>query len=121
MRQDGIYKLTRDPRVTKVGRVLRQFSLDELPQLVNVIRGEMSVVGPRPPLVDEVEHYDARAWQRLRVKPGLTGLWQVSGRSELSFPEMIELDIRYWQEWSFASDLVILLRSPLVFLFSRTA
>lgn len=118
---DGLYKLTRDPRVTRIGHLLRTFSLDELPQLVNVIVGDMSIVGPRPPLVHETELYDGYAWQRLRVKPGLTGLWQVSGRSRLTFREMIDLDIRYWQEWGFLKDLVILARSPLVILFSRSA
>ncbi len=120
-RHDGIYKLTRDPRVTRLGHLLRTFSLDELPQLLNVILGDMSIVGPRPPLVHETELYDGYAWQRLRVKPGLTGLWQVSGRSRLTFREMIDLDIRYWQEWGILKDLVILARSPFVILFSRSA
>ena len=108
----GMYKLVDDPRVTRVGRLLRRFSIDELPQLWNVLRGEMSVVGPRPPLVSEVELYGARAWERLRVKPGITGLWQVSGRCRLSFEQMVELDVEYWQRWTLGLDLVILLKTP---------
>lgn len=111
-RNDGLFKLVDDPRITRVGRVLRQTSLDELPQLWNVLRGEMSLIGPRPPLPAEVAQYSDEAWQRLRVKPGLTGLWQVSGRSNLSFDEMVALDVRYWQQWSPLLDLTILLKTP---------
>lgn len=111
-RNDGLFKLVADPRVTRVGRWLRRTSLDELPQLWNVLRGEMSLIGPRPALPTEVALYSDQAWQRLRVKPGLTGLWQVSGRSNLSFDEMVALDVRYWQQWSPLLDLTILLKTP---------
>nr|WP_202628138.1 sugar transferase [Cellulomonas sp. APG4] len=103
-----LFKMRHDPRVTPVGRVLRRFSLDELPQLVNVVRGEMSLVGPRPPLVEEVAGYPDPVHRRLRVKPGLTGLWQVSGRSDLSWEESVRLDLRYTDNWSVAMDLTIL-------------
>jgi lipopolysaccharide/colanic/teichoic acid biosynthesis glycosyltransferase len=119
--QDGVFKLTADPRVTRVGRTLRKLSIDELPQLWNVLRGQMSLVGPRPPMPSEVELYDARAWERLRVKPGLTGLWQVSGRNEISFSEMVDLDVRYWSTWSLATELSILLRTPAAVLSTRRA
>ncbi|MGI8576896.1 MAG: exopolysaccharide biosynthesis polyprenyl glycosylphosphotransferase [Nocardioidaceae bacterium] len=98
-----------DPRVTRIGRVLRQLSLDELPQLVNVIRGEMSLVGPRPALPGEVEKYDGDAVRRLAVKPGLTGLWQISGRSNLSYADMVRLDIDYVDNWTPGRDAKILL------------
>jgi lipopolysaccharide/colanic/teichoic acid biosynthesis glycosyltransferase len=110
-RQGGMYKLAADPRVTRVGRVLRRYSIDELPQLVNVVRGDMSLVGPRPPVTAELDFYDAAYWLRLRVKPGLTGAWQVAGRCELTYAEMVALDIGYWQQWSFRSELVIILRT----------
>ena len=103
-----LFKLKRDPRVTRVGRVLRRLSLDELPQLVNVVRGEMSLVGPRPPLPEEVARYSADAIRRLRVRPGLTGLWQVSGRSDLPWEESLQLDLRYVDNWSLMLDLAIL-------------
>jgi lipopolysaccharide/colanic/teichoic acid biosynthesis glycosyltransferase len=119
--QRGLHKLTSDRRITRVGRVLRQFSIDELPQFWNVLRGDMSLVGPRPPLAIEVELYDAAAYQRLRVKPGLTGLWQVSGRSQLSFLEMVELDAQYWESWTPLLDLEILLRTPAVVVTGRGA
>ena len=117
--QGGMYKLIADDRRTRVGRVLRSFSIDELPQLWNVLRGDMSVVGPRPPLPAEVALYDEAAWARMAVNPGLTGLWQVSGRSRLAFQEMVELDVRYWQEWSPLLDLRILLRTPKAVLWGR--
>lgn len=101
-------KLARDPRVTKVGGILRRYSLDELPQLFNVLSGDMSLVGPRPPFGFEVEQYDHVAYRRLRVRPGMTGLWQVSGRSDLSFEEAIRLDVYYVENWSMTSDLIIL-------------
>jgi lipopolysaccharide/colanic/teichoic acid biosynthesis glycosyltransferase len=109
---NGVYKLVEDPRVTRVGAVLRRLSIDELPQLLNVVRGEMSLVGPRPPLPSESEYYDESTWERLKIKPGLTGLWQVSGRSRLGFAEMVELDVRYWKEWTPLLDIAILLRTP---------
>lgn len=117
--QDGIYKLVDDDRRTRVGRLLRSLSIDELPQLWNVLRGEMSVVGPRPPLPEEAALYDEAAWARMAAKPGLTGLWQVSGRSRLSFEEMVDLDVRYWREWTPLLDLKILLRTPKAVLWSR--
>jgi lipopolysaccharide/colanic/teichoic acid biosynthesis glycosyltransferase len=91
---------------------MRRYSIDELPQLWNVLKGDMSLVGPRPPLPFETGFYTARDWQRLRVKPGVTGLWQVTGRCTTSFREMVDLDIRYWESWSFGLELSILLRTP---------
>ncbi|QUH03321.1 sugar transferase [Saccharopolyspora erythraea] len=106
---DGpLFKLRRDPRVTRIGAVLRRYSLDELPQLFNVLTGQMSLVGPRPPLPEESDAYDSEVRRRLLVKPGLTGLWQVSGRSDLSWAESIRLDLRYVENWSLALDAVIL-------------
>ncbi|MGV0795021.1 sugar transferase [Mycolicibacterium sp. XJ1819] len=102
-----LFKLRDDPRVTPVGRILRRFSIDELPQFINVLRREMSVVGPRPPLPREVEKYDPAVRRRLLVKPGITGLWQVSGRSDLSWEESVRLDLSYVENWSMASDLII--------------
>jgi exopolysaccharide biosynthesis polyprenyl glycosylphosphotransferase len=108
---DVLFKMKDDPRITRVGKVLRRFSLDELPQLINVLRGEMSLVGPRPPLPREVEAYEPDAVRRLRVKPGLTGLWQVSGRSDLSWDESLRLDLWYVDNWCLALDLQILFRT----------
>ncbi|WP_308167628.1 sugar transferase [Catellatospora tritici] len=109
---DGVlFKMRNDPRVTPIGRFLRRFSVDELPQLINVLRGEMSLVGPRPPLPSEVASYPADMHRRLVVKPGLTGLWQVSGRADLSWDESMRLDLRYVENWSLTLDLVILLRT----------
>jgi exopolysaccharide biosynthesis polyprenyl glycosylphosphotransferase len=106
-----VYKLHADPRITRVGRVLRRLSLDELPQLLNVLRGEMSIVGPRPPIPYEVESYALWHRRRLDMKPGLTGLWQVSGRNRLSFDEMVRLDLYYIENWSLWLDLKIILRT----------
>jgi exopolysaccharide biosynthesis polyprenyl glycosylphosphotransferase len=103
-----LFKLRDDPRITKVGRYLRRFSIDELPQLVNVLRGDMSLVGPRPPLPAEVAQYAIDDARRMLVKPGLTGLWQVSGRSDLTWEESMRLDLRYADNWSIALDLLIL-------------
>jgi lipopolysaccharide/colanic/teichoic acid biosynthesis glycosyltransferase len=109
---DGLmFKIRRDPRVTRVGRLLRRCSLDELPQLLNVLSGEMSLVGPRPPLPDEVARYDEVELRRLSVKPGITGLWQVSGRSELSWDETLALDLRYVDNWSFLGDVDVMART----------
>jgi exopolysaccharide biosynthesis polyprenyl glycosylphosphotransferase len=106
---DGVlFKIREDPRVTRVGRVLRRYSLDELPQLLNVLRGDMSLVGPRPPLPEEVERYRDDVRRRLVVKPGMTGLWQVSGRSDLSWEESVRLDLRYVENWSPMLDFQIL-------------
>lgn len=118
---DGSFKLDADPRVTRVGRVLRKTSLDELPQLINVLKGEMSLVGPRPPLVYEFECYEPRHARRLSVLPGITGLWQVSGRTRLSFEEMVDLDVRYAQTWSIWLDLWILARTLPAVLSTRGA
>ncbi|HEY6189723.1 MAG TPA: sugar transferase [Pyrinomonadaceae bacterium] len=109
--EQPVYKLVTDSRVTRVGRVLRRLSLDELPQLLNVLRGDMSVVGPRPPIPYEVEAYDLWHRKRLDMKPGLTGLWQVSGRNRLSFEEMVRLDLYYIENWSLLLDLKIILRT----------
>jgi exopolysaccharide biosynthesis polyprenyl glycosylphosphotransferase len=106
-----LFKVRNDPRRTRVGRFLRRYSLDELPQLINVLRGEMSLVGPRPNLPEEVEHYVDWHQKRLIVSPGITGLWQVSGRSDLTFDEMVLLDIYYVENWNLIMDLGILLRS----------
>lgn len=106
---DGVlFKIKNDPRITKVGRVIRKYSLDELPQLINVVKGDMSLVGPRPPLRAEVVQYGDDVRRRLLVKPGITGLWQISGRSDLSWEESVRLDLRYVENWSFATDLMIL-------------
>jgi exopolysaccharide biosynthesis polyprenyl glycosylphosphotransferase len=108
---DLMFKLQDDPRVTRVGRLLRRFSLDEIPQLINVVRGEMSLVGPRPPLPEEVTEYEDWQFDRLEVPPGVTGLWQVSGRSELSFDECVRLDLFYIENWSLAYDLYIVAKT----------
>lgn len=101
-------KLQHDPRVTTVGGVLRKLSLDELPQLINIIRGEMSIVGPRPVVEDELELYDAAAHYYLRTRPGLTGLWQVSGRNDVSYESRVALDSHYVENWSLITDLKII-------------
>ena len=106
-----LFKLKADPRVTKVGAIMRKYSLDELPQLVNVLRGEMSLVGPRPPLAAEVERYDESAQRRLLVKPGVTGLWQTAGRSDLSWDDSVRLDLYYVENWSLTGDVILLYRT----------
>jgi len=106
-----LFKMRNDPRLTRVGRLIRRYSIDELPQLINVLQGEMSLIGPRPNLPSEVDHYQEWMTKRLSVSPGLTGLWQVSGRSDLTFDEMVMLDIYYVENWSMGLDLSILLRS----------
>ena len=108
---DVMFKMRDDPRVTRVGRVLRRYSLDELPQLFNVLAGQMSLVGPRPPLPREVAQYETEVNRKFLVKPGITGLWQVSGRSNLSWEDAVRLDLYYVENWSLASDLVILWRT----------
>jgi lipopolysaccharide/colanic/teichoic acid biosynthesis glycosyltransferase len=112
----GLFKMRVDPRVTPVGRILRRLSLDELPQLLNVLKGDMSLVGPRPPLQREVAEYPGDMRRRLVVKPGLTGLWQVSGRSDLSWEESIRLDLSYVENWTLSMDLAILARTLLAVL-----
>ena len=109
--ETGLFKMADDPRVTRPGAWLRRFSVDELPQLVNVVRGDMSLVGPRPPLPLEVEQYGDDAARRLHVRPGMTGLWQVSGRSDLSYDEAIRLDLYYVDNWSMLQDLSILTKT----------
>lgn len=106
-----MFKMRNDPRITRVGRVIRKTSIDELPQLLNVIKGDMSLVGPRPPLPREVNQYDK--WQdlRLSVRPGITGLWQISGRNDIGFEEMINLDLKYIRERCFFYDLKIILKT----------
>ncbi len=106
-----IYKMTRDPRITRVGHMLRRTSLDELPQILNVLRGEMSLVGPRPPVLYEIEHYQDWHKRRLAAKPGITGLWQVSGRSSVPFDEMVQLDLYYIDHRSTLMDLWIMART----------
>ncbi|WP_082975050.1 sugar transferase [Mycobacterium sp. 1245805.9] len=106
-----LFKIRQDPRVTSVGKVLRRFSIDELPQFINVLKQDMSVVGPRPPLRREVENYDGEVKRRLLVKPGVTGLWQVSGRSDLSWEDSVRLDLSYVDNWSMAGDLMIIART----------
>ncbi len=109
---DGpVLKIRNDPRLHPLGRLLRRSSIDELPNLLNVLRGEMSLVGPRPPLESEVRHYDAFALRRLRVRPGITCLWQISGRSDVSFEEWMRLDNEYIDGWSPLGDLAILIRT----------
>jgi exopolysaccharide biosynthesis polyprenyl glycosylphosphotransferase len=119
---DGpLFKLRSDPRVTRVGGFLRRYSIDELPQLVNVLKGEMSLVGPRPPLAAEVELYEEWQLDRLEVRPGITGLWQVSGRSELSFEDYVRLDLFYVENWSIAYDLFILSKTIPLLVSTRGA
>jgi exopolysaccharide biosynthesis polyprenyl glycosylphosphotransferase len=115
---DLMFKLRDDPRITRVGRLLRRFSIDEVPQLLNVARGDMSLVGPRPPLPEEVAEYEDWQFDRLEVPPGITGLWQVSGRSELSFDECVRLDLFYIENWSLAYDIYIVAKT-LPVLFTR--
>lgn len=116
-----LFKMRDDPRITKVGKYLRRFSIDELPQLMNVLRGEMSLVGPRPPLQSEVALYAIDDSRRMLVKPGLTGLWQVSGRSDLTWEESMRLDLRYADNWSIALDLLILWKTARAVLGSAGA
>jgi exopolysaccharide biosynthesis polyprenyl glycosylphosphotransferase len=119
---NGSYKLPDDPRVTRIGRLLRRTSMDEAPQFINVLKGEMSLVGPRPPIPYEVDAY--QAWHRGRVlqaKPGITGLWQVNGRSRVPFDEMVRLDLRYARTWSIWLDVKILLKTPAAVFFGEGA
>jgi len=119
---DGVlFKMKQDPRVTLVGRLIRRLSIDELPQLLNILRGDMSIVGPRPALPSEVALYDPEARKRLQTKPGLTCLWQISGRSELSFSEQVDLDLRYLQARSLGKDIAIIARTVPAVLTGRGA
>jgi exopolysaccharide biosynthesis polyprenyl glycosylphosphotransferase len=117
----AMFKMKEDPRITRVGKVLRKYSLDELPQLFNVLKGDMSLVGPRPPLPREVEQYSNYHYQRLLVIPGCTGLWQVSGRSSLGFEEMVELDLMYISNRTLFYDLKLILQTVKVMFNSKNA
>jgi exopolysaccharide biosynthesis polyprenyl glycosylphosphotransferase len=119
--QGPVFKITRDPRITAVGRFIRKYSIDELPQLLNVLRGEMSVVGPRPPIPSEVAKYEAWQRRRLSVRPGLTCVWQVSGRNQISFEEWMYLDMQYIDHWSLAQDFQLILKTVPVVLTGRGA
>ncbi|NMO79581.1 sugar transferase [Niallia alba] len=110
----AMFKMKQDPRVTRVGSFIRKTSIDELPQLLNVLKGDMSLVGPRPPLKREVDIYTSYQKQRLLVKPGCTGLWQISGRSNIGFEEMVELDLKYIMERNFFKDIIIIIRTLLL-------
>jgi lipopolysaccharide/colanic/teichoic acid biosynthesis glycosyltransferase len=110
--RDGVlFKISNDPRITRLGRLLRKYSLDELPQFFNVLRGEMSIVGPRPPIASEVREYKLNHLRRLDVMPGITGLWQVQARQDPSFDEYISLDVAYIENWSLWLDLKIIVRT----------
>ncbi|NEZ60956.1 STAS domain-containing protein [Leptolyngbyaceae cyanobacterium CCMR0082] len=114
-----LFKNENDPRITKIGRFLRKTSLDEFPQFWNVLKGDMSLVGTRPPTPDEIEQYEVGQWQRLNVKPGMTGEWQVNGRSSITkFEDVIKLDLRYQENWSFFYDIKLIVKTVLV-LFSK--
>ena len=116
-----LFKMTEDPRVTRVGGFLRKSSLDELPQLFNVLLGTMSLVGPRPAIESETSQYSPWVWRRLHVKPGMTGLWQVSGRSTLSWDESIRLDLKYVNNWTYPMDIRIMFRTVWVVLNRKGA
>ena len=119
---DGpLFKIKDDPRVTRIGRFIRRHSIDELPQFVNCLLGQLSCVGPRPPLPSEVAQYDERAMRRLSVKPGLTGYWQVSGRSDTTFDDMVELDLKYIEERGILTDLSVVARTVAVMVSGRGA
>lgn len=110
--KDGvIFKMKKDPRITRTGRIIRKFSIDELPQLINVLKGDMSLVGPRPPVPKEVEQYTLEQRKRLHAIPGITGLWQVSGRSDIPFTDQVRLDLQYIQSAGIINDLRLLLRT----------
>jgi lipopolysaccharide/colanic/teichoic acid biosynthesis glycosyltransferase len=117
----AMFKMKNDPRVTRIGKFIRKTSIDELPQLLNVLKGEMSLVGPRPPLPREVEEYTTYDKQRLVVTPGCTGLWQISGRSNIGFSEMVELDLKYISQRSLLNDLKIIIKTIFVLLGSKDA
>jgi len=116
-----VFKIKNDPRVTKVGRFIRKTSIDELPQLFNVLKGEMTLVGPRPPLPEEVAQYTSYEWQRLSVRPGLTCYWQVYGRNSLPFEEWVRLDLKYIQERNLIVDIKLILRTVFVLFGSKNA
>ena len=116
-----VFKMKHDPRITRIGRFIRKYSIDELPQLLNVLRGDMSIVGPRPPVPSEVAKYEAWQRRRLSVRPGLTCVWQVSGRNQISFEEWMLLDMRYIDHWSLAQDFNLILKTVPVVLTGRGA
>jgi exopolysaccharide biosynthesis polyprenyl glycosylphosphotransferase len=118
---DVLFKMRDDPRITRIGRPIRKWSLDELPQLFDVLRGDMSLVGPRPPLPREVELYPPEMHRRMLVRPGLTGLWQVSGRSDLPFDEAVRMDLYYVDNWSIVSDIIIMLKTARAVVLSHGA
>jgi exopolysaccharide biosynthesis polyprenyl glycosylphosphotransferase len=119
---DGpVFKMKKDPRITPIGRFLRKFSIDELPQLINVLRGDMSVVGPRPPVPSEVARYEPWQRRRLSVRPGLTCIWQVSGRNEISFEQWMYMDLQYIDNWSFLKDVSLILKTLPVVVTGRGA
>lgn len=119
---DGvIFKMKNDPRITRVGRVLRRFSIDEMPQFLNALLGDLSVVGPRPPLPEEVAQYSLSDRKRLQVKPGITCLWQIQGRSEIPFEGLVSLDMQYIQSQSFLKDIIIIVKTIPAVLFGRGA
>jgi lipopolysaccharide/colanic/teichoic acid biosynthesis glycosyltransferase len=118
MNCDFMFKIKDDPRITNIGRVLRKTNIDELPQFFNVLIGDMSLVGTRPPTLDEVENYDRSHWRRVSIKPGITGMWQVSGRSQITdFDEVVELDTEYIDKWSISLDIKILFKTVVQMVF----
>ena len=120
MHQGALFKVENDPRITKVGRIIRKYSLDEFPQFWNVLKGEMSIVGTRPPTIDEVSEYEDHHFRRISIKPGLTGLWQVSGRNKIiDFNEVVALDVNYIRKWNLWLDLKIIFRTVLIVLFPK--
>lgn len=116
-----MFKIKKDPRITKVGKIIRAYSIDELPQLINVVRGEMSLIGPRPPLTSEYKEYTVYDRRRLDITPGITGLWQVSGRNALTFSQMVELDLEYIRNVSLKNDLIIFFKTIVVVLKKENA
>ena len=117
---DGpVFKIRDDPRITRVGNYLRRFSIDELPQLINVLKGEMSLVGPRPPTPEEVEKYSWGQKRRLSVKPGITCLWQVRGRNKIPFEQWVKMDLEYIDKWTLGMDFKILLKTIIVVLSGK--
>ena len=118
----AMFKMEDDPRITRIGQWLRKTSLDEFPQFLNVLRGEMSLVGTRPPMIEEVEEYQPQHLKRISAKPGITGLWQISGRNKITdFDEVVELDCNYLDNWRFADDIKILFKTVLVVLQRKGA
>ena len=110
---DGpVFKMTNDPRITPIGSILRKYSIDELPQLVNILKGDMNLIGPRPPIPDEVKNYKIEYYRRFSFKPGITGLWQISGRNKIkNFEDWIALDLKYIDTWSLKNDFLIALKT----------